>query len=175
MIEFILDLGGIVDGMGDFLAAELGEAPTQPHHRDPHRARAHAESLGEFGVGLAVFVTQNVALEFREQVAVPGRRGFGFQPSQGGVNQGQRPPAFEQLFGRPTFDRVTLVTLTGGQRIQGEGAKISASLLAMLMVVDVDQVMPEGDPEKRAQPGLRGFELLEGLARYGSPKLKPPV
>jgi hypothetical protein len=112
--------------MGDLLAAELGEAPTQPHHRDPHRSRTHAESLGEFGVGLTVLVTQDVALEFREQMAVPGRRGLGFKPRQGGVDQGQRPPAFEQLFGSPTFDRVTLVTLTGGQRVQREGSKSPA-------------------------------------------------
>ncbi len=34
----------------------------------------------------------------------------------------------------------------------------------MLMVVDVEQVIPEGDPEKRPQPGLRWFKMLEGLA-----------
>jgi hypothetical protein len=151
--------------------AELGEAPTQPQHRDPHRSRAHAESLGEFGVGLTVLVTQDVALEFREQVAVPGRRRLGLEP--------RRAASIKANAQRRSNN------CSGVQRSTGSHGNVRRADNASRRWVenparfgDADgrgrllQVIPQGHPEKRPQPGLRRFEALEGLA--GEERSKKP-
>ena len=101
MVHFGVHLAGRGHRIGDLRPEQLPIPLAQAMHRYLDRSLLHAQLCRELCIGLGCAVTHQAGLEGGKQIGlVPGTE-LRFEPADDLIQQGQCPPVFEGLLGRP--------------------------------------------------------------------------
>jgi hypothetical protein len=136
--EFVIDVFGAGDGLGDFCAEELAVALAQTVENDAHGGFGDVEFGCEVGVRGVGGATGEAGEELVEVVGVGV---FGTQAGGYGVEECERPGAVEGRVGRGIF---------GGEigELIERGGEAFVTAGSALVIAEVGEVVVEGAEQK---------------------------
>ena len=106
MANFFIDLSGIGDGFGNFIAKQTAISLPEPMDKAFHGRFGHAERVGKSGIGdVLALGSQTWAQRLKRAQAALAFALFA-QASKRVLDHRGSPAQIEQLFGRPRFQRL---------------------------------------------------------------------
>ena len=161
--DFIVNEGGVGDGLGDFIAEEFAVAAAEAMGGDGEGGFLHVEGGGDLGVGGGVGLSGEGVFEGFEEGAVVVGEVLVFEAEEDLVEDGPGPALFEEAFGGHVVGGFEGVAGFGVEGVQCEQFKMATAFLGFEFVVFIEEEVFEGGEEEGAEFSFGAVDGGEGF------------
>src|SRR6185503_4658584 len=160
-----VNIAGIIDGVGDYLAKQRHVTLADALDAGAHAALGYLPSHGETGVFAWWRVLEEQSAQGVEPVGLAGLLEFDAQPFHDRVENRLGPAAIEGQFGRRFRCRLMAVACLGVDGVERDFVYLATALLARAFLPFIGEEMLDRGEQERTEAALVAVYVLQIMLR----------